>query len=99
MAPDDDSTLEGQEQVLPARFDPLEALAIDPLRDAEQRRAGVGSLGRHDLTLEHAQPLSDPVQAVTLGHPLRLAEGEHRPMAEALHAWGRRGSRRRGGAA
>ena len=68
MAAQDEIALEREQQVLAQRLDPLQPAAVDPRGDPEDGRARMRALRRHDLALEHAQPLGRPVEGVSFGH-------------------------------
>jgi hypothetical protein len=68
MTADDDATLEGQEQILAAGLDALQALAVDPLGDPKRGGSGVRGFRRDHLALEHSEALGGAMKTVALGH-------------------------------
>ncbi len=72
MAPDDDASLEAEQEVLPDGLDRLEHAAVDARRDAGRLRARVGRLDLEPLADERLEPPRRTVKRVPLGHVVQL---------------------------
>jgi hypothetical protein len=68
MTPHDEASVEGKQEVLADRLDPLERAAVDALGDPERGRPRVRRLGRDDLSFEGAEPLGRAMEAIPFGH-------------------------------
>jgi hypothetical protein len=71
VAAKDDPALEGEEQVLADGLDPLEAAAVDPLRNSESCCPRMRRLGSDHVSFENAEPLGGAVKRISLGHRAR----------------------------
>jgi hypothetical protein len=68
MAPEDETALEAEEEVLPDRLDPVEPPAVEALGQALHCGAGMRSLDVDALADERLQPPGDAVERISFGH-------------------------------
>ena len=68
VAPNDDSSLETQQEMLADRVDRLEHATVDSRRDAGEEPARVRRRRLHPASHEHAEPLRSTVDRIALRH-------------------------------
>ena len=72
MAPDDEASLETQQQVLADRLDRLEHASVDPRGDLGRLGARVRRLDLEPLPDERLKPKRRSVKCVPFGHTVQL---------------------------